>query len=108
MTKEKTAEQKIKASMPKHVRLTSQAHLLLSGKAEDYKTSMKAVASEAIFLMVQGEDRDKEQQNAIEIYEKRTAILAKRIQDNRHAAFGTFVLGAAVAGCLGIIIGGML
>ena len=91
-----------------NVRLTPQAHLILSGKAEDYKTSMKAVASEAIFLMVQGEDRDKEQRNAIEIYEKRVAILAKRIQDNGYAAFGAFVLGTVVGGIVTFCLGAVL
>ena len=90
------------------VRLTTQAHILCSEKAEDYNTSMKAVASEAIFLLVRGEDRDKEQQAAIEIMEKRGAILLKRIQDNRYAAFGTFVLGAIAGGVLMFFIGVML
>lgn len=90
------------------VRLTTQAHILCSEKAVEYKTSMKAVASEAIFLLVRGEDRDKEQQACIEIYEKRVAILSKRIQDNRYAAFGTFVLGSVVGGVLMFMIGVML
>lgn len=89
----------------KNVRLTDQAHILCSEKAEDYKTSMKAVASEAIFLLVRGENRDKEQQESIEIYEKRVAILSKRIQDNRHAAFGTFILGSIIGGYLGYFMG---
>ena len=91
-----------------NVRLTEQAHLLLSEKAEEYKTSMKAVASEAIFLLVQGEDRDKEQRNAIEIYEKRVAVLAKRIQDNRDIAIIALGLSTLIGGCLGVIIGVMI
>lgn len=92
----------------KNVRLTDQAHILCSEKAEDCKTSMKAVASEAIFLLVKGEDRDKEQQASIEIYKKRVAVLSKRIQDNRYAAFGTFVLGAVASGCAMFFVGVML
>lgn len=89
----------------KNVRLTNQAHILCSEKAEDFKTSMKAVASEAIFLLVRGEDRDKEQQESIEIYKKRVAVLSKRIQE--YAAF-CIILGSAAGFCLGIIIGVML
>ena len=90
------------------VRLTTQAHILCSEKAGEYNTSMKAVASEAIFLLVRGDDRDKEQQASIEIYEKRVAILSKRIQDNRYATFGTFVLGAIAGGGLMLMMGVMV
>ena len=82
------------------VRLTKQAHILCSEKAEEYKTSMKAVASEAIFLLVRGDNRDKEQQTSIEVYEKRMAILSKRVQDNTYFASGTFILGVLTGGAL--------
>ena len=92
----------------KNVRLTQQAHILCSEKAEDCNTSMKAVASEAIFLLVRGEDRDKEQQASMEIYKKRIEILSKRAQDNMRLALGTFVLGAITGGVLMFFIGAAL
>lgn len=88
-----------------NVRLTDQAHILCAEKAGYSHTSMKAVASEAIVLLVRGDNRNKEQQKDIEIYKRRVAVLAKRIQDNRHAAFGTFVLGAIIGGALMFFMG---
>jgi ElaB/YqjD/DUF883 family membrane-anchored ribosome-binding protein len=74
------------------VRLTDQAHILLSEKAEDFsskghKITKKDIASEAIFMFVQGEDRDKE----IEAYREKHLFAS-----------------AAVGAVAGIIIGVML
>ncbi len=82
-----------------NVRLTEQAHTTLSKMAEKLNVSMKEIASEAIFVLAQKEGREKEQRESIEIYEKRVAILSRRIRGNRHAAFGAFVLGAITSGC---------
>ena len=82
-----------------NVRLTEQAHIVLSTKAENLNVSMKEIASEAIFVLAKKEDREKEQREHIEIFEKRVAILSKRIQDNRFSALGTFILGALASGC---------
>ena len=53
------------------VRLTDQAHILLTEKVEDYtsrghKISMKDIASEAIFMLARGEDRVTVQTASIE------------------------------------------
>jgi len=84
-----------------HVRLTTQAHILCAEKAEDYKTSMKAVASEAIFLLNRADDRAKEfvrLKLEVERLERKTI-------DNKWHAFGAFFLGAISAGCLMFFIG---
>ena len=90
------------------VRLTQQAHILCSEKAEEGNTSLKAVASEAIFLMVQGEDRDREHQDAIEIYKERIRIQSKQLAQDRWFALGAFVLGVVVGICLRLVVGVML
>jgi len=87
-----------------HVRLTTQAHILCAEKAEDYKTSMKAVASEAIFLLNQADDHAKEFVRLKLEVER----LERKIIDNKWHAFGAFALGAIVGGCLGIAIGVVL
>lgn len=63
-----------------NVRLTEQAHALLSEKAEDYNATQKDIASEAIMMMFNLRDNEK--------------------QDNRRYAFGTFALGALAGGCV--------
>ena len=83
-----------------NVRITEQAHMVLSTKAENLNVSMKEMASEAIFMLVRNEDREKEQREHIEIFEKRVAILSKRIRDNKRFALGTFILGAIASGCV--------
>ena len=88
-----------------NVRLTEVAHTVLSKMAEDFNVSMKEMASEAIFMLVRNEDREKEQREHIEIFEKRVAILSKRIRDNRFSALGTFILGALTSGCVMFAMG---
>lgn len=87
-----------------NVRLTEQAHIVLSEKAENLNVSMKEIASEAIFVLAKKEDREKEQREHIEIFEKRVAILSKRIRDNKFFALGTFLLGAVIGGALTFVI----
>jgi len=77
------------------VRLTEQAHMLLLEKAEDYNTTMKAVASEAIFLFARGEDKDDE----------RIIHLKARITRLKQAfVFYVLLIGIAM-GILGFITG---
>ena len=83
------------------VRLTKQAHILCSEKAEDFKTSMKAVASEAIFLLVRGKDRDEEQRAHIEQINQASLKLQKRLP------FYLFI-SATVGTIAGVILGAML
>jgi len=75
------------------VRLTEQARMLLVEKAEDYNTSMKAVASEAIFLFAQDGDNE------------RIAQLKARIVRQKQAfVFYVFLLSVGM-GLLGFVIG---
>ena len=88
------------------VRLTSQAHLLLSDKADNYsseghKISMKDIASEAIFLFFQSEDRDKE----LEAYRKQLNELSIKLQ--KSLPFYLFI-SAAIGTIAGMIIGRVL
>ena len=88
------------------VRLTPQAHILLSDKADNYsseghKISMKDIASEAIFLFFQSEDRDKE----IETYRKELNELSIKLQ--RRLPFYLFISGAAGT-VAGVVIGVMI
>ena len=88
------------------VRLTPQAHLLLSDKADNYsseghKISMKDIASEAIFLFFQSEDRDKE----AEAYRKELNELSIKLQ--RRLPFYLFI-SAAVGTVAGVILGRVL
>ena len=89
------------------VRLTEQAHLLLSEKVDDYnaknpkKISMKYIASEAIFLFVRGEDRDIKQRAYIE------KINEASIKRQRRLPIYLFI-SAAVGTLAGVIIGVML
>ena len=80
------------------VRLTPQAHILLTEKAADYsmkghKISMKDIASEAIFLLFQSEDRDKEVEASVKL-QKRLPIY--------------LFISAAVGTVAGVILGMML
>ena len=83
------------------VRLTKRAHSLCSKKAEDYKTSMKAVASEAIFLLVQGEDRDQEIEAHRNHLNEASIKLQKRLPIHLFAS-------AAVGTVVGIVLGALL
>lgn len=88
------------------VRLTSQAHILLSDKADNYsseghKISMKDIASEAIFLFFQSEDRDKE----VEAYRKELNELSIKLQ--KRLPIYLFV-SAAVGTIAGLVVGVML
>ena len=84
------------------VRLTPQAHLLLSDKADNYSSeghniSMKDIASEAIFMYVQSEDRDKE----VEAYRKELNELSIKLQ--RRLPFYLFI-SVAVGTIAGLAI----
>ena len=81
-----------------NVRITDEAHALLAEKAEDYNANMKEIASEAILMLIKGKDRNKELHVLL-------AVANNTIQDIKHATFGSFVLGAVVAGCLGFFVG---
>ena len=88
------------------VRLTPQAHLLLSDKADDYsmdkhKISMKDIASEAIFLLVRGEDTLKE----VEAYRKE--LNERSIKLQRGLPFCRLI-SVAVGTVAGIILGKVL
>ena len=88
------------------VRLTDQAHLLLTEKAEDFsskghKIAKKDIASEAIFMFVQGEDRDKE----IEAYRKKLNEAAIKLR--KRLPIYLFA-SAAVGTVAGVIIRGVL
>ena len=82
-----------------NVRLTDEAHTLLAEKAEDFGATMKEVASEAIFLLARGDERDKE----FRAYEDRLNEMIKSLQKTVHNSrrvAGIFALGAIAAGCL--------
>ena len=88
------------------VRLTPQAHILLSEKVGYYsakgeKVSMKDIASEAIFKLVQSEDRDKE----IEAYRKK--LNGAAIKLGKRLPIYLFV-SAAVGTVAGLVVGVML
>ena len=81
-----------------NVRLTPEAHQLLAEKAVDYNVPMKEIASEAIFLLVKSDSKDKECLANLKRLEKKN-------QDNKRYAFGTFILGAVVSGCVMFFVG---
>ena len=88
------------------VRLTPQAHILLTEKADNctkdkHKISMKDIASEAIFMYVQSEDRDKE----IEAYRKE--LSERSIELQRGLPFCRFI-SVVVGAVAGVIMGVML
>lgn len=85
------------------VRLTDHAHTLLTEKAEDYsseghKISMKDIASEAIFMSVQGEHRDNEQRAHIE-------LLKFKAREFKQLAVFYVLLAGVSFGLLGFIVG---
>ena len=85
------------------VRLTDHAYILLTEKAEDYsseghKISMKDIASEAIFMLVQGEDRDNEQRARIE------QLKFKALKFKQLVVFYVLLAGVGI-GLLGFIVG---
>ena len=88
------------------VRLTPQAHILLSEKvgyysAKGQKVSMKDIASKAIFMSVQSEKRAKE----IEAYRKKLNKAAIKLQ--KRLPIYLFA-SAAVGTVAGVIIRGVL
>jgi ElaB/YqjD/DUF883 family membrane-anchored ribosome-binding protein len=85
----------------KTVRLISEAHSLLAEKAEDLNTSMAEIASEAIFMFVGQEDRDREQRDYIERINKASIKLQKRIPVY-------LFISAAIGTIAGIVMGVML
>ena len=88
------------------VRLTDQAHILLSEKAEDFsskghKITRKDIASEAIFMFIQGKDRDKE----IEAYRNHLNEVSIKLQKR----LPIYLFASAAVGTIaGIIIRGVL
>ena len=86
-----------------NVKLTDQAHLLLSEKVDDYrldghKISMKDIASEAIFMLAQSEDRDNEHLAHIE------QLKFKALKFKQLAVFYVLLAGVGL-GLLGFIVG---
>ena len=88
-----------------NVRITDEAHGLLTEKAEHLGATMKEVASEAIFLLARGDERAKRFRAQEDRLKERIKGLQKTVRDSRRYAFGTFVLGAVVAGCLMFAVG---
>ena len=88
-----------------NVRITDEAHALLKEKAELFDTPMKEVASEAIFQLARGDERAKRFRAQADRLKERIKGLQKTVRDSRRFAFGTFLLGAIVAGCLMFAVG---
>ena len=88
-----------------NVRITDEAHILLAEKAGYFGTSMKEVASEAIVLLATRENKVKECLTLLDKANERITVLDARILNNSRHAFGAFVLGAIVAGCLMFAVG---
>ena len=80
-----------------HVRLTDEAYALLTEKAEDYNVSQKEIASEAVLMLVKGKDINKEYRILLD-------RANKKILNNKHSAFGTFVFGVLAGGVLMFIM----
>ena len=81
-----------------NVRLTEQAHQLLTENAKNLGDSMKEVASEAIISLFKRELKYNE-------YIARINQLKAQIRDTKHFAGGLFVLGAVVSGCVMFFVG---
>ena len=79
-----------------HVRLTDEAHWRLAEMSEDYNSSQKEIASEAILVLVKSEGKDKEMQ----IMRREIIRLEDKIRDNDFFAYGTFIIGAVAGGVL--------
>ena len=91
-----------------NVRITDEAHALLSEKAEDYNVSMKDFASEAVLLLAKGKEIKKECCMLLDRANDRIIVLDARILNNSRYAIGAFALGAVVAGCLMFFVGAVL
>ena len=91
-----------------NVRITDEAHGLLTEKAEHLGATMKEVASEAILLLVRGDERAKEFRAQVDRLKERIKDLQKTVRDSRRHADGMFILGAFVSGCLMFVVGVML
>lgn len=87
----------------KAVRLTDVAHWRLAEMAEDYNSSQKEIASEAIILLTKRESIDKE----LRVARADVFRLENKIRENKLYGFGTFLLGAVTGGALvfGILVG---
>ena len=85
----------------KTVRLTDEAHALLTEKAVNYEESMKDIASEAIMLLVEGKERNKE------CYALLDNQLEKVKRAQKVLAFYTMLAGSAGL-ILGVITGVMI
>ena len=88
-----------------NVRITDKAHELLAERAEYLGATMKEVASEAIFLLVRGDERAKEFRAQADRLKERLKGLQKKVY---LFAFGMFLLGMIVAGCLMFAVGAMI
>ena len=88
-----------------NVRLTEEAHILLAEKAGYFGTSMKEVASEAIFLLARGDEKAKEFRAQADRLKERIKDLQKTVRDSNRHADGMFILGAFVSGCLMFAVG---
>ena len=87
-----------------NVRITDEAHGLLTEKAEHLGATMKEVASEAIILLATRGDKIKECHTLLDRANSRITVLDARILNNsRHV-----VLGATVVGCLIFAVGAVL
>ncbi len=86
-----------------NVRLTTQAHRLCAEEAKEAKTSMKAIASEAIFLLAHGNREEADE----DMFVLRRTIyqLEQEIENKKWHSFRMFALGAIVSACFGIIFG---
>ena len=88
-----------------NVRLTEEAHGLLAEMAHDCDSSMKEIASEAIFSLIKSHTKDKECIAHLERLQERIKRLQKIVRDNRRYALGAFALGALASGCVMFLIG---
>jgi len=84
----------------KAVRITDDAHELLTEKAEDYNITQKEIASEAILTLFRNKRKIKACNERLEEYSGRIIRLRREIRDTNRYALGTFLIGAAVSGCV--------
>ena len=87
-----------------NVRITDEAHGLLTEKAEHLGATMKEVASEAIVLLATRGDKVKECYTLLDRANSRITVLDARILNNSQHV----VLGAFVSGCLMFALGAMI
>ena len=88
-----------------NVRITDEAHGLLTEKAEYIGATMKEVASQAIILLAKREDWAKKFRAEEDRLKERIKNLQKTVRDSRRFAFSCLFSGAIVAGCLGFVLG---